>query len=225
MIDILASIKIEELKRYNLFKLEDIAKHLGIWDSFPEEEKTKISSIGKPLLNKDITDEEFTLLLKNPDFDNYYEDNLVYGEITNKGIFKISEYLNNFTGNFYDIGSGNGKVIFQMSLISNFIKFTGIEILEIRHLYAKKIQNELGFDNVNLICGDVLDFDISDANVIFMNDVMFSKELQESINNKIPKDCYYFSFQDNQNDELIDSILIDISWSEIKFPIKFYRKC
>lgn len=147
-------------------------------------------------------------------------DNLVYGEITKIGVKELSTYLKNYKGVFYDIGCGNGKLLLHLSLISNFEKYVGIEISQIRINYALEINKILCQENVNFICDDILNVDISDANFILMDDIMFSDDLRNSILEKIPTGCYYISCYQT-NDQYIETITLDVSWFDFK-KMTFY---
>jgi hypothetical protein len=204
MIDILDAVKIEEIYAFNLKSIVDICKYLNIWETLCQKDKEFYLSLIDKNKFKDIKDLSF--------WENYSND-FVYGEITKSGVIELSNYLKDFNGNFYDIGSGNGKLLLHMSFISNFDKFVGIEICEPRHLYALEI-NSIVEQNVNFICDDVKNVDISDADVIFLNDVMFSKELIKSIIEKIPTGAHYISAYKNEKD-FVKDIYLDVTWFDI----------
>jgi len=224
--DILSAIKIEEIYRFDLKSCVDIARFLEIWNNLSEIEKEKIISYDKTIFEKKfshLTQEEIKKNINNSKFWEEYNDEFVYGEISKNGVNKLSNYLSDFTGNFYDVGSGNGKLLLHLSILTNFDKYVGIEIVEIRHKYANKI-NEIVQQKVQFICGDALKVDISDANFIFLDDLMFSENLRISIINRIPKDCFYLSAYKNNIDEFIDSWKIDVSWLETEMYFHIYKR-
>ena len=192
MDDFLKAIKIEEVYRFDLMSESDILKYLGKWDNLTNEQQSEYL--------RESTD---------------LPDNLVYGEITKKGVKELSNYLNNYKGVFYDIGCGNGRLLLHLSLISNFDKYVGVEISKTRIDYAIEINKTLNQERVIFICDDILNVDISDANFIFMDDIMFSDDLRNLILEKIPKDCYYISCYVT-NDEVIETIFLDVSWFDFK---------
>ena len=224
--DILSAIKIEEIYRFDLKSCVDIAIFLEIWNNLSEIEKEKIISYDKTIFEKKfshLTQEEIKKNINNSKFWEEYNDEFVYGEISKSGVNKLSNYLSDFTGNFYDVGSGNGKLLLHLSILTNFDKYVGIEIVEIRHKYANKI-NESVQQKVEFIYGDALKVDISDADFIFLDDLMFSENLRISIINRIPKDCFYLSAYKNHIDEFIDSWKIDVSWLETEMYFHIYKK-
>jgi len=158
MDDFLKAIKIEEVYRFDLMSESDILKYLGKWDNLTNEQQSEYL--------RESTD---------------LPENLVYGEITKKGVKELSNYLNNYKGVFYDIGCGNGRLLLHLSLISNFDKYVGVEISKTRIDYAIEINKTLNQERVIFICDDILNVDISDANFIFMDDIMFSDDLRNLI--------------------------------------------
>ena len=138
------------------------------------------------------------------------------------GVYKLNNELKEVCGTFYDIGSGNGKLILQMSLISNFDKYVGVEISKIRHLYALEINKYLSLD-VTFINDDVLNVDLSDAGFVFINDIMFDNKLIKSIVDKIPVGCYFTSVYDNSY-KFVKTIYLSVSWMSQEIPFNIYLK-
>ncbi len=129
MDDFLKAIKIEEVYRFDLMSESDILKYLGKWDNLTNEQQSEYL--------RESTD---------------LPENLVYGEITKKGVKELSNYLNNYKGVFYDIGCGNGRLLLHLSLISNFDKYVGVEISKTRIDYAIEINKTLNQERVIFIC-------------------------------------------------------------------------
>jgi len=208
--DILTSIKISEIYSNNLIQLNEISDRLNLLGSDIESEKYKY--------------QEFKKLIKSSTLeiiDNSYDSN-VYGEVSINGVYKLNNELEEVCGTFYDIGSGNGKLLLQMSLISNFDKYVGIEISKIRHLYALEINKSLSSD-VIFINDDVLNVDLSDAGFVFINDIMFDNKLTKSIVDKIPVGCYFTSVYDNSH-KFVKTIYLSVSWMSQEIPFNIYLK-
>ena len=144
--DILTSIDIQEIYSNNLQQLSDISNRLNLSGDEFEKEKSQYLEFKNLIESNNIET-----------IDNLYDHN-VYGEISMDGVYKLNDELKS-SGSFYDIGSGNGKLVLQMSLISNFDKYIGIEISKIRHLYALEINKYLSLD-VTFINDDVLNVDL-----------------------------------------------------------------
>ena len=209
IMDILTSIDIQEIYSNNLIQLNEISNRLNLSGDDIESEKYKYQEFENQIKSNNI------------DIDNLFDSN-VYGEISMNGVYKLNNELKEVCGTFYDIGSGNGKLILQMSLISNFDKYVGVEISKIRHLYALEINKYLSLD-VTFINDDVLNVDLSDAGFVFINDVMFDNKLIKSIVDKIPVGCYFTSVYDNSH-KFVKTIYLSVSWMSQEIPFNIYLK-
>ena len=214
--------KINEIYSNKLFTIKSIAQHLDLWDSLSVDEKNQLEKI--TTADSLINGHKDEYLSKLENFD--YED-LGYGEITKSGADDIFNYIKKNIGInsdvvFYDIGSGNGKLCLHYSLISNFKCVKGIEIDKYRHLYSLNIMNELGeFENLKFINDDVLNLDISDANVILMNDTLFSQHLISGIINKLKPGTHLISIEKNEL-EPKDELDVEVSWMPLPIKFKYY---
>lgn len=178
-------------------------------------------------LNVELTYEQidFCKNLTNEKLENLNKSELIYGEINRSGVeqlFKFIKSKNLNNGIFYDIGSGNGKLILHLSLISNFEKLKGVEIDEVRFVLSNQMMKQLEISNVEFINKNVLDIDLSDADVIFMNDVVFPDDLAKEILNKIKKGTHIITFSDFYNSK--DIIDLDVSWIPVPIPFRYYIK-
>lgn len=207
--DILTSIHIQEIYSSNLQQLSDISNRLNLSGDEFEKEKSQYLEFKNQIKSNNI------------DIDNLYDPN-VYGEISMNGVYKLNNELEEVCRTFYDIGSGNGKLILQMSLISNFDKYVGVEISKIRHLYALEINKYLSLD-VTFINDDVLNVDLSDAGFVFINNIMFDDKLTNSIVDKIPVGCYFTSVYDNSH-KFVKKIYLSVSWDSQEIPFNIYLK-
>jgi len=82
---------------------------------------------------------------------------------------------------FYDLGSGVGKPpVAAIMLFPELQKVVGIELSGERHTYATKALKELldkkVRDKVQLIHGSMLDVDISDADLVYISSLCFSRD-------------------------------------------------
>ena len=198
---------IKDVYSYDLMDMKDIAIELGIWDSLTEDNKEFYDRFDKYIENLEIIKED--------------DDNLIYGEITKSGVDTLLKEIKkrkSITSDdvFYDIGSGNGKLPIHIALISEFSKVKGIEISDIRYMYSNHIlKNTVGsIDNIEFINDDVRNIDISDATVIFINDVLFSEEDVEHIFEKAGKGTHIISFKKKSN----DIVNLDVSWYPLPSP-------
>lgn len=224
MIDILDSIRIQQIYSFDLNSLSEICDYLNLWPEFTTDEKLKyeeIDNIRNIYRNED------------DDFWDEFENSYIYGELKQKGVSQLAEYLKKFSGNFYDIGSGNGKLLLHLFFISNFDNYYGIEFCKPRHRYAEFIKSSISTsDNfstdeidkkVNFIFDDATNVDFSDANVIFMNDLLFPQKVVDDIIFKIPKECHYISTKMNKHDYLED-IFLEVTWLDFAKNVFYLHK-
>lgn len=118
----------------------------------------------------------------------------VYGEITQKGTdMLVEKFKDHFNDNtiFYDLGSGLGKMVIHIGLQYGVKKSIGIEYSKERNNGAQHLKNTYAKenDNIILIQGDILDNDLSDATIVYVDNTVFPNDIMEKIYNKLPKDC------------------------------------
>ena len=226
---------IKDVYSYDLMDMKDIAIELGIWNSLTNENKEFYDKFSKSNVDEKIKDRfgkyiekvQLTNIIESPDELKESDDNLIYGEITKSGVDTLLKEIKNrksITSDdvFYDIGSGNGKLPIHIALISDFSKVKGIEISDIRYMYSNHIlKNTAGsIDNIEFINDDVRNIDISDATVIFINDVLFSEEDVEHIFEKASKGTHIISFKKKSS----DVINLDVSWYPLPSPFNYHIK-
>lgn len=194
---------IDKIYSYSDGSLEDIAKKYSLWDNLNDDEKTFYKN------QNDIQ-------LENENKSEY-----IYGEITKNGVETLWKFIKTIYkpgDTLYDIGSGNGKLLLHLSLISDLNKLVGIEKNKIRYYYGLEISKISDFKNVEFICDDVLNHSLFDANIIFMNDVVFGDDLVKKIISKLKKGTHLISFDQNGLD-VKNKIELEVSW--IPLPVKF----
>jgi hypothetical protein len=217
---------IKTLYSHTLFDIESICDEYGYWDSLTEEEKTEYKEISKR------KKEEAVKYLKTEEAWEYVsklkELKTTYGEIKKKGVDTFYNFISqrvdiNQKSVFYDIGSGHGKIVLHMSLISNFGKFVGVEIDKVRYMYSEYIKSQINdSDNVIMINDDVRNIDISDATVVFMNDLLFDDSDIEFIISKLKPGTHLVSISDNSltPDEIL---MIQPDWQDTPLAFKYYK--
>ena len=143
----------------------------------------------------------------------------VYGEVTKNGtnsiVKKFKEYFNEDTV-FYDLGSGLSKMVIHIGLEYNVKKSVGIEFSKERHSGALQLKNKYAKDNDNIeiICGNVLNANLSEATVIYMDNTVFPNDVNEKIYNLLSpntlvlyKKTFYFldkSIKQNVDEKLVE---------------------
>ncbi|KAL9180045.1 hypothetical protein ACHAXT_008015 [Thalassiosira profunda] len=139
-----------------------------------------------------------------------------YGEITSLGARQLFHHLgltrqnaNNYQ--FYDLGSGGGRLVMQAHLeLPSVVKSVGIELSPSRHQVAIQTWNELvqsgdaerirkmaekswgaqseTATSVELHEGDLFELDISGATHLYLSSLCFSEEMLERIVDKIERE-------------------------------------
>lgn len=212
--------KLQQIYSKNDISIKSVLQNLNRWESLSSQQKYYYENLTPLDSFVNGHSEEFLKQMKSEQ-----PNPLSYGEITQKGVEQLNNYINRNIGVesediFYDIGSGNGKLILHMSLISNFKKFIGVEIDSIRHEYATKTMQDIGeFENVELINDDVLKLDLSTANVVFMNDTLFPIELINGIFSKLSKGTHVISLEEIDRNP-ISTIDLQVSWLDM-IPVTY----
>jgi len=116
---------------------------------------------------------------------------LLYGETAFKtaGIL-LEKYTRPIDKIFYDLGSGIGNVVIRAALSEKFTKVTGIETVEERYqmssnIFAKCLPLLPEKTKVELIKGDFLQADFSDANIVYINAIAFNKGLMKDLQSRL----------------------------------------
>ena len=205
--------KIDKIYSNSLFSLKSISEDLGIWEGFSNTEKMYLENITKR--DSDLN--------KNFQFSGSYDSTLTYGEVTRKGVEVLSEKIEKYRkvtnkDVFVDIGGGTGKLSMHLGIISNLKTLVSVELIEIRHKYAKHTYEQVSpIDNKSIffINKNIKDFDLSIATVIFMNDVCLGKELRDSIYERIPRGCHFITSIERPECKILkEEILLDTSWKK-----------
>ncbi len=125
----------------------------------------------------------------------YNSSTLSYGDIEFSELVKLFQELEKLGfrcdrhSHFVDIGCGAGKPIFAAALLQNFTRCTGIEILSGLHSICEqnavkwnrlctklRLKKKLLID-VDFICGDALEVNWSDADLVFIHGTCFNEAM------------------------------------------------
>lgn len=129
------------------------------------------------------------------DKSNLHTDQFLYGEIYLVTLIKLLDIAKPRAGEiFYDFGSGSGKTVLLADKVYHFGACKGIELLpSLYELSASKAQVYAEFEsakkkpkptNVQFIQADFLEYDFSDANIIFINATAYKGEIFDKL---VPK--------------------------------------
>jgi hypothetical protein len=215
--------KINQIYSNDLITIKSITQYLGIWNNLSDLEKEELEKM--TAIDSYMNGHKDDYLSKVEKL----EEDLGYGEITKSGTNTLYNYIKNNIQTsdddiFYDIGSGHGKLILHLALISDFKFLKGVEIDKYRHLYSLDIKSKIdGIDNVIFINDDIRKLDISDAKIVFMNDTIFSKELISSIIEKLNTGTHIISFEENELNQ-IGYLALNVSWMLSPVYFRHYIK-
>jgi len=119
----------------------------------------------------------------------------VYGEITIEGTKKLIEIFNkdfkNTDGVFYDLGSGNGDLCINISMLTKVSKVFGIELHKERYNTSVESLSKTNLKNITFLNCDFLDVDISDATIVFFANEGIPREISNKVWDMIPKGCLF----------------------------------
>ena len=118
-----------------------------------------------------------------------------YGEMLPSSVDEMISHVDiNSNDVFYDLGSGGGKIILQTFANTNVGIAKGIEFQPNRYKIAEKALRRSYIRNPNLLNddrivtfynGNILNFDLSDATIIYMCSTCYSPDLMDSILEKV----------------------------------------
>jgi len=127
-----------------------------------------------------------------------------YGEITDKGTKKLIQIFKTYFSKphiFYDLGSGKGDLSINIAKLTNVSKVYGIELHKERYNTSlKKLKNE-DIDNVFFINKNILDIDLSNADIVYFSNEAIPKNVSHKIWDKIPKGCLFICSRRIKNSE------------------------
>jgi SAM-dependent methyltransferase len=129
-----------------------------------------------------------------------HSENMTYGEVTPEVMELLMTAANAKPGeSFYDLGAGTGKGVLYSALMSDLGRCTGIELLPELHEASKlaqsrymehllpKLPDHKKAQQIDFLCGDMLQIDFSDADIIFTHCTCFSAPLMDAITEKFNK--------------------------------------
>eukprot|EP00455_Lapot_gusevi_P038755 TRINITY_DN4343_c0_g1_i8.p1 TRINITY_DN4343_c0_g1~~TRINITY_DN4343_c0_g1_i8.p1 ORF type:complete len:305 (+),score=97.66 TRINITY_DN4343_c0_g1_i8:55-969(+) len=121
---------------------------------------------------------------------------LVYGEVTFESLAEVLYKKVDLPagGVFYDLGSGTGRGVFAAAMVHNFQKCVGIEILQglyeaseqVLTQYRQQVLPQYDSDEkkgqvIEFVRADFLEYDWSDADLVFANSTCFDEKLVSCI--------------------------------------------
>eukprot|EP00658_Telonema_sp_P-2_P042947 TRINITY_DN30908_c0_g1_i1.p1 TRINITY_DN30908_c0_g1~~TRINITY_DN30908_c0_g1_i1.p1 ORF type:complete len:301 (-),score=75.50 TRINITY_DN30908_c0_g1_i1:294-1196(-) len=122
---------------------------------------------------------------------------LAYGEAEFESFMHVLSYAAPAPGEvFYDLGSGLGKAVIAAFLLNDFSKLVGVELLqdlaksadELVENFCLNVAPELGLGRdpsvMQLVQGDFLEVDWSDADIVYANATRYDQELLDKIARK-----------------------------------------
>jgi hypothetical protein len=154
----------------------------------------------------------------------YGKQNLTYGSLTNKGlqnmVLIIKKYINNNIYGF-DLGCGDGELIYHLEKSISGSRWEGVEISEHRISIQQR--------DVCIWQGDMLNENFKNYNVIHADNLCLEDYIAEKLEEKISNEFkgIYISYRTPTNYKflknaiLLDSILTETTWND--HIIHYYR--
>lgn len=138
------------------------------------------------------------LSLKGREDQELKSKSYVYGEVVPDSFYELIKDAQPQPGQiFYDLGSGTGKAVILAHLFFDFSQSIGIELVDslynasanvLKKFESKikpKISAEVANKEIKLLHGSFLDFDLSNADFVFMNSTCFQEDLMELLEVKL----------------------------------------
>lgn len=118
--------------------------------------------------------------------DGLNDSSYIYGEVTTSTLLDLLAILKpNANDIFYDLGSGVGKTLFAVKWRYPQISVNGIEKLPALHAIAEQIAHKHTLHPITPICADFLEWDFSDATIVFINATAYSGPLWNALLKKL----------------------------------------
>jgi len=142
--------------------------------------------------------------------------NLTYGSLTNKGIRTtvntIKKYINNNIYGF-DLGCGDGELIYHLQNLLENSKWEGVEISE--HRVSNQVRD------VSIWQGDMLDENFRIYNVIHADNLCLDDLIAEKLENKIINEFkgVYITYRKPELNKFLkkaiylDTVLTETTWT------------
>jgi len=155
------------------------------------------------------------------------DSNPTFGELKKNG---VNTLLQNIPKNkrkvFVDLGSGNGTVLKYVNLLdSTFEKIIGIELSQERYHYS--FQNLKKQKRIQLFCGDLLNFDIKNTNVIYISNLCFNHSFNQILSKKIDREAqentlvFVSQKLELKRDYVMTKIIVEQSWDKKSILFKY----
>ena len=122
---------------------------------------------------------------------NISDSSLTYGEITFDSFNTIINMSQVKNGVFYDLGSGIGKALVAASLLGNFEKIVGVEILDdvfaasqdVITSYKNNVRENV-CKNIEIIHGDIRNVAIDKADLVYVASTCFDESFMLHLSKK-----------------------------------------
>lgn len=163
-------------------------------------------------------------ILPQSEIKQYGEENLIYGSLTKKGLNTIIKYIHKYTNNNiygFDLGCGDGELIYNLEQLLPESIWHGVEISE----YRISLQTK----NVNIWQGDMLLENFRPYNILHADNLCLDDITIDKLEEKIAREFVgiYITYKHPQNINFIkkaiflESVLTDTTW--IPHQIHFFK--
>ena len=153
------------------------------------------------------------------------DSNPTYGELEKSGFMQLTSHIPNNLKSFCDLGSGIGVVVkYVADLSNNFTTIHGVELSEERYQVSlnliKTIKSKSRKKQVKLFNDNILSFDISNYDVLYISNLCFNHNFNKRLANKLNKECkpncIIFASQDLilERNNIKKQFPIDQSWGK-----------
>ena len=117
-----------------------------------------------------------------------------YGEITKSGTEKLLEVFHDYFNSntiFCDIGSGSGKMVLHIGLVTNIKKSIGIELSKERYNQSVNLKEKYAPNakHIEFHNNKFQSMDLKDVTVVYVDNTAFQPPVNNQLYHAIPKGC------------------------------------
>lgn len=153
------------------------------------------------------------------------DSNPTYGELEKSGFMQLTSHIPNNLESFCDLGSGIGVVVkYVADLTKHFTTIHGVELSEERYQVSlnliRTIRNKDRKKQVKLFHDNILSFDVSNYDVLYISNLCFNHNFNKRLAHKLDKECkknsIIFASQDLiiERNHIKKQFPIDQSWGK-----------
>ena len=150
------------------------------------------------------------------------------GSISKEDVYLLNEKVQKHKTNkdtFYHVGSGDGKLLYHLDMISDFNKYVGIDTVTERIKFSTSLNEVFNTEKVIFEKKELSEVQIKENSCIYLNDITMTKEETIKIWNNTPIGCLLICSNILPEIFPIEKITVQTNWNRfLKKELYFYLK-